>query len=106
MSEVELYLIQDGDNCTIYTLQFLRDTENEFEKFISKFKESAEYSEDYIRIAAFISRIARTGASERYFRQEGKMNDSVVALPRSYPPNCVCIACDYLTKSLFLEMEA
>jgi len=35
MSEVELYLIQDGDNCTIYTLQFLRDTENEFEKFIS-----------------------------------------------------------------------
>ena len=46
MSEVELYLIQDGDNCTIYTLQFLRDTENEFEKFISKFKESAEYSED------------------------------------------------------------
>jgi len=81
MSEVELYLIQDGDNCTIYTLQFLRDTENEFEKFISKFKESAEYSEDYIRIAAFISRIARTVASERYFRQEGKMNDSVVALP-------------------------
>lgn len=24
MSEVELYLIQDGENCTIYTLQFLR----------------------------------------------------------------------------------
>ncbi len=25
MSEVELFLIKDGENCTIYTLQFLRD---------------------------------------------------------------------------------
>lgn len=81
MSEVELFLIQEGDNCTIYTLQFLLDTESEFEKFISKFIDNAEYSEDYARIAAFISRIARTGAQERYFRPEGKMSDSVVALP-------------------------
>jgi len=41
----------------------------------------AEYSEDYSRIAAVVSRIARTGAQERYFRREGKMKDSVVALP-------------------------
>lgn len=81
MSEVELYLIQEGENCTIYTLQFLRDIESEFEKFVAKFKEDAEYSEDFSRIAAFITRIAKTGALERYFRQEGKMNDSVVALP-------------------------
>lgn len=74
MSEVELYLIKDGENCTIYTLQFLRDVESEFEKFVSKFREDAEYSEDF-------SRIANTGALERYFRPEGKMNDSVVALP-------------------------
>lgn len=46
MSEVELYLIRDGENCTIYTLQFLRDMESEFEKFVSKFREDAEYSED------------------------------------------------------------
>ena len=81
MSEVELYLIQEGDNCTIYTLQFLRDTESEFEKFVSKFIDNVEYNEDYTRIAAFISRIARNGALERYFRPEGKMSDSVVALP-------------------------
>lgn len=81
MSEVELYLIKDGENCTIYTLQFLRDVESEFEKFVSKFREDAEYSEDFSRIAAFITRIANTGALERYFRPEGKMNDSVVALP-------------------------
>ena len=81
MSEVELYLISDGDNCTIYTLQFLRDDESEFEKFVSKFIDSAEYSADYARIAAFITRIAQTGAQERYFRPEGKISDSVVALP-------------------------
>lgn len=76
-----IYLIQDGENCTIYTLQFLRDVESEFEKFVTKFREDAEYSEDFSRIAAFIKRIAKTGALERYFRPEGKMNDSVVALP-------------------------
>lgn len=81
MSEVELYLIQDGENCTLYTLQFLRDIESEFEKFITKFREDAEYSEDFSHIAAFITRIAKTGALERYLRPEGQMNDSVVALP-------------------------
>lgn len=81
MSEIELYLIQDGENCTIYTLQFLRDVESEFEKFVAKFREDADYSEDFSRIAAFIKRIAMTGALERYFRPEGKINDSVVALP-------------------------
>ena len=77
MSEVELFLIKDGENCTIYTLQFLRDMESEFEKFIAKFRDDA----DYARIAAFVTRIARTGALERYFRNEGKMSDSVVAIP-------------------------
>ena len=81
MSEIELYLIQDGENCTIYPLQFLRDVESEFEKFVAKFRDDADYSEDFSRIAAFIKRIAMTGALERYFRPEGKINDSVVALP-------------------------
>ena len=81
MSEVELYLINEGENCTIYTLQFLRDTESKFEKFITKFRNDAEFSEDFLKIATFIKRIAITGAQERYFRNEGKMNDSVVALP-------------------------
>lgn len=81
MSEVELFLIKDGENCTIYTLQFLRDVESEFEKFIAKFRDDAEYSDDYARIAAFVTRIARTGALERYFRNEGKIGDSVVVLP-------------------------
>ena len=96
MSEVELFLIKDGENCTIYTLQFLRDMESEFEKFIAKFRDDAEYSEDYARIAAFVTRIARTGALERYFRNEGKMSDSVVA---------ASIACVFPTKSLYSATE-
>lgn len=79
MNEVELFLIDESENCTIYTLQFLRDVESEFEKFVSKFRDDAEYSEDFMRIAAFIKRMLKTGAAERYFRPEGKMNDSVVA---------------------------
>lgn len=81
MSEVELYLIGEGENCTLYTLQFLRDADNEFEKFVAKFINDSDYSEDYTRIAAVVSRIARTGALERYFRREGRESDSVVALP-------------------------
>lgn len=81
MSEVELYLIQEGANCTIYSIQFLRDSETEFEKFVSKFINDADYSKDYSRIAAVISHIARSGALERYFRPEGKITDSVMAIP-------------------------
>ncbi len=81
MSEVELYLIQEGDNCTIYSLQFLNESETEFEKFVSKFTNDADYDEDYSRIAGLVSRIARSGALERYFRPEGTMSDSVMALP-------------------------
>lgn len=81
MSEVELILMNEGENCTIYSLQFLRDVNSEFEKFVAKFRDDAEFSEDFLRIATFIRRIARTGAQERYFRPEGKVSDSVVALP-------------------------
>lgn len=81
MKEVELYLIEEGDNCTLYTLQFLDETDNEFEKFVSKFINESEYNEDYLRIAKFIRRILKSGAQERLFRREGKASDSVVALP-------------------------
>lgn len=81
MSEVELYLINESENCTLYTLQFLRDVNSEFEKFVDKFRNDSEFSEDFLKIATFIRRIARNGAHERYFRPEGKMSDSVVAIP-------------------------
>ncbi len=65
----------------MYTIQFLSDDMSEFEKFISKFREDAELNPDFQAIMRFIEQILSNGALERYFRREGKMSDSVVALP-------------------------
>lgn len=81
MSEVELLLLDQSENCTVYTIQFLSDDLNEFEKFVNKFRQDAVLNKDYRMIAKFIDQILDFGALERYFRPEGKMKDSVVALP-------------------------
>lgn len=81
MSKVELLLVGSGDRCTVYTVRFLSDNESEFEKFLSKFRENSEYNSEYQAIIRFIEQILANGALERYFRPEGKMKDSVVALP-------------------------
>ncbi|MBP3288372.1 MAG: hypothetical protein J6L79_03975 [Muribaculaceae bacterium] len=81
MSEVELLLVNSSDSCTMYTIQFLSDDMSEFEKFIAKFREDAELNPDFQAIMRFVEQILSNGALERYFRREGKMHDSVVALP-------------------------
>lgn len=81
MSEVELVLLDQNENCTVYTIQFLNDDLSEFEKFISKIRADATLDNDYRAIARFIDQILDFGALERYFRPEGKLKDSVVALP-------------------------
>lgn len=81
MSEIELLLVNNGESCTLYTIQFLSDEKSEFEKFVSKFRQNAELNSDFQAIMRFIEQIMSNGALERYFRREGKMNDSVVALP-------------------------
>lgn len=81
MSEVELLLVNEGDRCTVYTIQFLSEEESEFEKFVSKFKEDAELNDDFQKIMRFLEQILENGALERFFRPEGKVKDSVVALP-------------------------
>lgn len=81
MSEVELLLVDSSNSCTMYTLQFLSDDKSEFEKFVLKFRQDAELNPDFQAIMRFVEQILSNGALERYFRREGKMNDSVVALP-------------------------
>lgn len=81
MSEVELLLVNSGDSCTMYTIQFLSDDQSEFEKFVAKFRQDAELNPDFQAIMRFLEQILSNGALERYFRREGKMNDSVVGLP-------------------------
>ena len=41
MNKVELVLINEAENCTIYTIQFLTETNSEFERFYNKFKDYA-----------------------------------------------------------------
>lgn len=81
MSEVELLLVNSSESCTMYTIQFLSDDKSEFQKFISKFRNDAELNHDFQTIMRFMEQILSNGALERYFRWEGKMSDSVVALP-------------------------
>ena len=81
MSEAELLLVNNADGCTIYTIQFLSESDSEFERFYTRFKDDAEYNPDLMRIVALINKIADMGALERYFRPEGKLKDSVCALP-------------------------
>ena len=81
MSEVELVLVNDTDKCTIYTIQFSEEAETEYERFYSKFIKVAQLNQDLLRIVQLVDKIADEGALERFFRPEGKMRDSVVALP-------------------------
>ena len=73
--------MDQSENCTVYTIQFLSDDLNEFEKFVVKFQNDGELNKYYRIIAKFIDQILDFGALERYFRPEGKVRDSVVALP-------------------------
>ena len=59
----------------------MSDEQSEFEKFVSKFRQDAELNPDFQAIMRFVGQILSNGALERYFRREGKMGDSVVALP-------------------------
>lgn len=81
MSEVELMLVSEGENCTLYTIQFVSEDKSEFEKFYAKFKDDAEYNPDLMRVVSFIDKIADYGALERLFRPEGKRNDGICELP-------------------------
>ncbi|MCM1170463.1 MAG: hypothetical protein NC324_11070 [Bacteroides sp.] len=81
MSEVELILLNDTGKCTLYSIQFSSESESEYERFYSKFIEDARLNPDLLRIVQVVDRIAEQGALERFFHYEGKMNDSVVALP-------------------------
>lgn len=64
MRELDLVLVNETDNCTVYSIQFLSEDESEFERFYNKFKDDAEYNPDLMRIVAFINKIATNGAFE------------------------------------------
>ena len=54
--------------------------ESEFEKFLNEVKDNATYNRDFNVILLALSKIIDKGALERFFRNEGRMNDNVKAL--------------------------
>lgn len=80
MNTAELKIVAQNDNISLYSICFDGSQETEFEKFIKKFKDNATVNHEYRTILLALERILGTGALERYFRLEGKMNDDLCAL--------------------------
>ena len=74
-------IIGQSAKTTLYSISFELDGTSEFEKFVAEFEQNATYNSDYQRIIAALQAILRIGALERFFRPEGKINDSVAAIP-------------------------
>ena len=74
-------LVEQYEKVSFYSISFQMDRTTEFERFLSKFEEEAEFNEDYQRILAALEIILDRGALERYFRPEGSINDNLCAIP-------------------------
>ena len=74
-------LVEQSEKVSFYSISFQMDRTTEFERFLSKFEEEAEFNEDYQKILAALEIILDKGALERYFRPEGTLKDNLCALP-------------------------
>ena len=66
--------ISESEKTALYSISFEKDGTTEFEQ-------NAKYNRDYQRIIAALQAILNLGALERFFRPEGKIKDSVAAIP-------------------------
>ena len=73
--------ISESEKSTLYSISFEKDGTTEFEKFVAEFEQNASFNKDYQRIIAALQAILNIGALERFFSPEGKMKDSVAAIP-------------------------
>lgn len=80
MKEARLKTIEQNENVSLYSICFDGCKESEFEKFILSFKENATLNKDFQTILFALSKIIDHGVLERFFRNEGKMNDNLCAL--------------------------
>ena len=74
-------LVEQSEKVSFYSISFQMDRTTEFERFLSKFEEEAEFNEDYQKILGALEIILDRGALERYFRPEGAIHDNLCALP-------------------------
>lgn len=74
-------LIEEHDAVNFYSIHLSDEELSELERFFEKFPLGCPYDEDIDTIVAWLDRIGKTGALERYFRYEGKYGDGVCAIP-------------------------
>ena len=80
MATATLKTIEQNDNVGMFSICFDGSEVSEFEKFLNEFKDNATYNKDFNVILLALSKIIDKGALERFFRNEGRMNDNVKAL--------------------------
>ena len=80
MAKAILKTIEQNDNVGMFSICFDGSEVSEFEKFLNEFKDNATYNKDFNVIRLALSKIIDKGALERFFRNEGRMNDNVKAL--------------------------
>ena len=79
--KTEVEKISESEKTALYSISFEKDGTTEFEKFVEEFEQKAKSNRDYQRIIAALQAILNLGALERFFRPEGKIKDSVAAIP-------------------------
>ena len=72
--------IEQNDNVSLYSICFNGDELSEYEKFLTTFKDNARLNHDFQTILLALAKIVEVGALERFFRNEGRMNDNLCAL--------------------------
>lgn len=80
MTTTTLKIIEQNDNVGMFSICFDGHDLSKFEKFLNEFKDNATYNKDFNVILLALSKIIDKGALERFFRNEGRMNDNVKAL--------------------------
>lgn len=80
MAKAILKTIEQNDNVGMFSICFDGSEVSEFEKFLNEFKDNATYNKDFNVILLALSKIIDKGALERFFRNEGRINDNVKAL--------------------------
>lgn len=83
MRNVEFVPFLLTDVSDIFSIKIDGDRISEVDKFFIMFKDTSDpfLKDDLTRIINGLSEIANNGALERFFRNEGKISDRVVAIP-------------------------
>lgn len=76
-----LEIVEQTEKVTIYSILFENEEDNEFMRFINKYRSIPSFLHDVQRIDYYIEKIKENGVLERYFRPEGMPAQKIKAIP-------------------------